>query len=149
MQQELANSNHSPGREASWPSPAQADVLEKLGPAFGNCMLYSGDDLRRLAEEQAELRRLRALADELRLKGAAPADTDSRPPHLWTVRQFAKQAGISEKAARPLVRKLGGFCAAQSHCCSCPGGKRGCDYRLAAARGAAWVNSQRWQRAAR
>lgn len=139
MLQELVNSNHTPNSKASRVSLPEVGALGTLLAPFGAAVLYTGESVRRLAEDEAELGRLRALA----------ASPSTEPSRLWTVRQFAKQAGISEKAARRLVRKLGGFCVAQSHCCSCPGGKRGCDYRLEAARGVGWVNSRRRQRAAR
>jgi hypothetical protein len=65
------------------------------------------------------------------------------------VRQLAKQAGISEKAARRLARKLLTVCVAPAHCCACSDGTRGCDLRFIAKEADAWVNSQRRRRAAR
>ena len=77
---------------------------------------------------------------------ASTAASDSKPPRLWTARQLAKQAGISEKAARGLARKLPAVCVAPSHCCACLGGTRGCDLRFVAKEADAWVSQRRQRR---
>ena len=140
MTVELVNSNHN--SESGARDDPLAAVLEGL----------SGLEAR-LREDLAEVRRLRALAAgggparTISRQSAAASDdaaSDSKSPRLWTVRQLAKQMGISEKAARRLARsRLMAVCTAPSHCCGCFGGTRGCDLRFIAADASAWVSRRR------
>lgn len=143
MELELSNSNHTFGSEASELERACARARAAL------TAICAGDAVvvapRLWASVVADASRWREAAGS----PAAAPDADSRPPRLWTVRELAKQAGISEKAARHLARKLLTVCVAPSHCCGCLGGTRGCDLRFVAAAASAWVNAQRRQRAAR
>lgn len=141
MQQELVNSNHTSNSKASPLSPAEADALERLS-AFGPYVLYSGDDLRRLTEEQIELRRLRALADERCLRADDPDSASTEPPRLWTVKQMAKAMHLSEGRIRRLARDWpSAICVA--HCCGCRGGTRGCELRFLAEATSAWLSGRR------
>lgn len=140
MQVELTNSNHTSGSEAS-----------ELGRACARARAALAEIGASDAVVVAPALWASVVADASRWRDAqASAAPDSTQPRLWTVRQLAKQAGISEKAARRLARKMQMvICVAPSHCCACPGGTRGCDIRFIARDAAAWVNSQRRQRAAR
>jgi hypothetical protein len=127
------NSNHTSGSETSGLEAAIARARDALA-AIG-----AGD-----AVVVAPGLWASAVADASRWRDAqASAASDSKPPRLWTARELAKQAGISEKGARALARKLEAICVAPSHCCGCRGGTRGCDLRFVAKEAAAWVSQRR------
>lgn len=143
MLQELPNSNHTSGSEASELERACVAARAALAAIGAGDAVVVAPGL--WASVVADAFRWRAAAGS----PAAALDADSRPPRLWTVRELAKQAGISEGAARRLARKLLTVCVAPAHCCGCVGGTRGCDLRFIAKETAAWVNSQRRSRVAR
>jgi hypothetical protein len=134
------NSNHTSESEASELEAALARLAE------AKAAIGAADAVMVRASLWASVL---ADADRWRNAQASTAAADSKPQRLWTARQLAKQAGISEKAARGLARKLPAVCVAPSHCCACLGGTRGCDLRFIANEADAWVNSQRRRRAAR
>lgn len=138
MQLELVNSNHTSGSEASELEHACAEARRALAAiGAGEAMVVAPA----LWES--------VVADASRWRHESAAPSDSKPPRLWTARELAKQAGISEKAARSLARKLPTVCVAPSHCCGCVGGTRGCDLRFPAPAASAWVNSLRHKRSGR
>jgi hypothetical protein len=139
MQLEVVNPNHTSESDASELERACARARAALA-AIG-----AGDAVVVAPGLWASV-----VSDASRWRDAQPsAASDSKPPHLWTVRQLAKQAGISEKAARALARKLNVVCVAPSHCCGCRGGTRGCDLRFLAETASSWLSQRRSKRDAR
>jgi hypothetical protein len=128
MQVELVNSNHNSDSWASELAHTRAAFMRALG--VSDMVVVNPALWRSVATDAA------------RWRGSAAA-ADPRPPHLWKARDFAKQAGISEKAARALARRLPTVCVAPSHCCGCRGGTRGCDLRFIAKDAAAWLSQRR------
>jgi hypothetical protein len=116
---------------------AAAEILSAVG--IQEILIATGDSVRELAAEQAELRRLRAIADERFLHGATGRSEDA--PSLWGVRKMAKQLGLSaEVVRRRAARWSYTLCVAHD---GCRGGRRGCDLRFRASEAAAWINAQR------
>jgi hypothetical protein len=143
MTLELVNSNHNSECDASELLAAHerlAEARAAIGCPDG--LLIRPHELEALRRDRTELRRLHALADVRLLGGASDG-----PPRVWTVPQMAKQLALSPAAVRRRARDWS-FTRCVAHG-SCRGGQRGCDLRFVANDAAAWVNSQRRQRAAR
>jgi hypothetical protein len=148
MLNQLVSSNHSPHHNANHRSTvdpitrahfAAGDLLQALG--IEQFFLATCDSVRQLSADLIELHRIRALADERILRGAAQANNADDAPRLWDVAKMAKQLGLARDVVRRSARRWA-FTLCITHN-GCRGGRRSCDIRFIASEAAAWINKQR------
>jgi hypothetical protein len=135
---ELNNSNHNSESDTSeWAQASMAAV------AAGKAVVIASSIWQSVVKDAADLREMRALS----AAGLLGSPNCAKPARLWSVREMAKQIGMSESRVRRHARKWDfTCCVAHLHC---RGGTRGCDIRFVAEHAARWLNEQRRRRAAR
>jgi hypothetical protein len=147
MQNQLVSSNHSPHQNAIQRSRvvdpitiahlAASEVLSAAGSK--DIVIATDESARDLAADLAELRRLRALADERFFESSAVST--HQQASLWDVPKMAKQLGLSACVVRRHAARWSfTLCVAHD---ACRGGRRGCDLRFRAPDATAWINAQR------
>jgi hypothetical protein len=111
--------------------------------AAGKAVIVASSIWQSVVNDAAALREMRALAGA----GLLGSPNVTKPARLWSVREMAKQIGMSESRVRRHARKWD-FTRCVAHL-RCRGGTRGCDLRFVAQDAAHWLNVRRQQRAGR
>jgi AraC-like DNA-binding protein len=138
MQLELNNSNHNSDSKTSESASAPVAAV-----AAGKAVIVASYIWDSVIKDAAAIREMRALARA----GLLDCPNVTKPARLWTVREMAKQIGMSESRVRRHARKWA-FTRCVAHF-RCRGGTRGCNLRFVAEDAMHWLDVQRQRRAGR